>query len=123
PMDWNNALFAGLMTSGEAHLRKEIEMVNATDTDLNLGDFDWTVEFWYKPLQATKGEGVVFEIGEGPLREQNKTTSLSITSDGSAFIWRNDASGNQTILESKRDYLRGPSKNWHHFAFTYDAVA
>lgn len=122
PMNWNNALFTGLMASGELHLRKEIEMVNATDTKLNLGDFDWTVEFWYKPTQITAEEAVVFEIGEGPLREKNKVTSLSIATDKIGFILRNDGSGNQVTIKSRKGYLNATSKSWNHFAFTYKAV-
>src|SRR5262249_57398572 len=49
PMNWMNATFAALMTCGERHLRRRMEYANATETRLNLGDFDWTVEFWFLP--------------------------------------------------------------------------
>ena len=49
PMDWANANFCALMTRGEKHLRQEVGFASPTETRLNLADFDWTVEFWYRP--------------------------------------------------------------------------
>jgi len=69
PLLWKNARFCGLITNGENHLRKEIDFIRVTDTGLNLGDFDWTVEFWYQPLAGRGIGGVVFEIGSGPRGE------------------------------------------------------
>src|SRR5262245_3022898 len=61
PMTWQTATFCGLATVGEKHLRSP-GYANATDTKLNLGDFDWTVEFWFLPTREPGG--VVVEIGE-----------------------------------------------------------
>ena len=47
PLSWFTAHFAALMTSGENHLRKQVGHKNPTSSALNLGDFDWTVEFWH----------------------------------------------------------------------------
>lgn len=121
PMDWNNAHFAALTTGGEKHLRKEIEMINPTDTKLNLGAFDWTVSFWYKPTKKTSTDAVVFEIGEGPLREKNRFTSLRIASDQTGFIWTNGNSQNRVFLGSNKSLLADALDEWHHYAFTYDA--
>jgi hypothetical protein len=123
PMNWENALFTGIMTSGENHLRKEIGMVNASKTKLNLGNFDWTVEFWYKPMKISNYEATVFEIGEGPLRENNNVTSLSINSDKTGFILKNNASGNKVTIKSNKRFLNDSSKKWHHYAFTYNAAS
>jgi hypothetical protein len=120
PMNWENGLFTGLMASGEKHLRKEIEMVNASETKLNLGDFDWTIEFWYKPTKKTNNEAVIFEIGEGPLREKNKVTRLSISADRTGFIFENDPSGTRTKIKSDEKYLVSINK-WHHYTFVYNA--
>ena len=48
PLHWRNAKFAALLTAGENHLRKEVKAPNPASTGLNLGAFDWTVEFWYR---------------------------------------------------------------------------
>src|SRR4051794_22742487 len=76
PMDWSNANFCALMTRGEKHLRQEVGFASPTSTRLNLGDFDWTVEFWYRPTRKSDGEGIVFEIGEGPRGENDRVTQL-----------------------------------------------
>ena len=49
PLSWFTADYAALMTSGENHLRKQVGFKNPTTSGLNLGDFDWTVEFWHSP--------------------------------------------------------------------------
>ena len=49
PLSWFTAHYAALMTSGENHLRKQVGFKNPTTSALNLGDFDWTVEFWHSP--------------------------------------------------------------------------
>ena len=66
PMNWENARFAALITSGENHLRKEFDFLNATRSHLNLGAFDWTVEFWMQlgAWSPDESRGVVFELGE-----------------------------------------------------------
>lgn len=120
PMNWNNALFTGLMTTGEKHLRKEIEMVNATDTKLNLGDFDWTVEFWYKPTKSSIQDAVIFEVGEGPLRERNQITKLSISKDNNSFILENNPSNTIVLITTSQKVL-SQLNQWHHYAFTYNA--
>ena len=88
PMNWENGLFTGLMASGEKHLRKEIGMVNASETKLNLGDFDWTVQFWYQPTKKITKEAVIFEIGEGPLREKNKIIKPIIKINKQTYFYK-----------------------------------
>tara|TARA_R110001583_G_scaffold195374_1_gene372379 strand:+ start:25918 stop:28401 length:2484 start_codon:yes stop_codon:yes gene_type:complete len=122
PMNWENALFTAIMTSGENHLRKEIEMGNATDTRLNLGDFDWTIGFWFKPTKITNKKAVVFEIGEGPLKEKNKITSLSVSADKKGFILENSPSRTKTLIKSNEKDLNSLNE-WHHYTFTYNANA
>tara|TARA_R110001583_G_scaffold195374_1_gene372378 strand:+ start:23510 stop:25903 length:2394 start_codon:yes stop_codon:yes gene_type:complete len=122
PMYWGNADFAALMTVGETHLRRQVGFVNTTDTKLNLGNFDWTVEFWYKPMQETKEEGVIFEIGVGPIREKSAITSLSISKDKKGFVFHNGDNMPPIFIPTKSKYLLGkPSGTWHHFAFIYKA--
>ena len=75
PLSWYNADFCALMTSGENHLRKEVGFVNATDSKLNLGDFDWTVDFWFKMDRPSEEFGVIFELGQGPRNENEAITT------------------------------------------------
>lgn len=122
PLSWHNADFAALMTDGEDHLRKETGFTNPTDTDLNLGDFDWTTEFWYTANGETmENDGVVFEIGTGPRGENNKVTRLSLKAGGSGFVLVNQPSG--TELDIATDAAAVMSGDWHHFSFVYDAAA
>lgn len=121
PLYWENADFAALMTVGERHLRSQVGFVNVTETDLNLGNYSWTVEFWYKPLQNTTNEGVIFEIGEGPIRESSPVTSLSISKDKRGFLIRNLNENNQIFIQSNPEAFDEKNGVWHHFSFNYDS--
>ncbi|MDE2921365.1 MAG: hypothetical protein OXR83_00640 [Acidobacteriota bacterium] len=120
PLSWFTAHFAAFMTSGENHLRKQVGHKNPTTSALNLGDFDWTVEFWHSPGDAALGgsrpegrrtdtppaadapaaadaspaaEAVVFEIGAGPRGENDIVTQLRWSADRSHFILVNQPAG------------------------------
>jgi len=122
PMTWMNANFTALMTSGEHHLRKEVGFVNPTGTKLNLGAFDWTVEFWFLATKDTDQAGVVFEIGEGPRGENDRTTRLSLDADRKAFTLTNQPGGVVLRIPSSRKALAtATSSAWHHLAFVYSA--
>ena len=114
PMWWQNATFAAMFTSGEKHLRSG-GFANATDTRLNIGGFDWTVEFWYRPSSASGG-GTVFEIGSGPRGENDHITRLALGADGSAFELLNEPAGVKLSIPTKLD------ASWHHLAFVYFAA-
>jgi hypothetical protein len=120
PMTWMNAMFCGLITSGEKHLRKEVRFKNPTKTGLNLGDFDWTVEFWYQQ-SATVGEGVVFEVGEGPRGENNRITRLMVMPEKKGFTLFNQPGGSSLFIPTDAKVFRADSKKWHHLAFVYSA--
>ncbi len=121
PMTFMNANFCGLMTSGENHLRKEVLFVNPTHTNLNLGDFDWTVEFWYMPTRITHEDGVVFEIGQGPRGENDKITQLFLNSDRKSFSLVNEPSNTKLYIPTNPEILKPTSQDWHHLAFVYSA--
>jgi len=123
PMSWMNARFAALNTAGEKHLRKEVPQKNPTSTGLNLGAFDWTVEFWYRPASARedKAGGVVFELGAGPRGENDHVTSLALDSDCSGFTLVNQPGGVRLKISSDAEALRREGE-WAHFAFVYDAT-
>lgn len=123
PMHWGNAHFAALMTSGENHLRKEVGFANPTDTRLNLGAFDWTVEFWYRPMRQAPEEGVVFELGSGPRGENDVVTRLSLAADRSAFTLVNQAGGVRLEIPTDAAALDPARAEWRHLAFVYDARA
>jgi len=120
PMTWLNAAFAALMTTGEKHLRNP-GFANATDTRLNLGAFDWTVEFWYSGRRAAAAEGVVFEIGEGPRGENDRVTRLSLGPSAAEFVLENQPSGVRLRIPTAQAELK-PGAGWHHLAFVYDAA-
>ena len=119
PMTWQTATFGALMTAGENHLRKP-PFANPSDTRLNLGDFDWTVEFWFKASSNIAGEGVVFEEGSGPRGENGHVTRLSVSQSRGGFEFTNQPSGTRLFFPSDRADLRANS-GWHHYAFVYDA--
>jgi hypothetical protein len=118
PMSWQSARFAALMTSGEKHLRREVGFVRPTKTGLNLGDFDWTVEFWFLPTGSVRHEGVVFEIGSGPRGEEGPTTQLALDRNQKAFRLRNQPSGTDSVIRSLD--FRSVSE-WKHLAFVYSS--
>lgn len=122
PLVWRNARFAALMTSGERHLRKEVSFVNPTETDLNLGDFDWTVEFWFRAHAATPEAGIVFELGRGPRGENGDRTRLSVDPARGECVFENAPSSTRVAVPSSRVALTDTG-TWHHFAFAYDAAA
>lgn len=122
PMSWLNADFCALMTSGEKHLRKEVRFVQPTKTKLNLGAFDWTVEFWFMSTQKTNEEGVVFEIGQGPRGENDVVTRLLLNSDQKSFTLYNHPSQTKLLVPSNAKVLSPDSKKWHHLAFVYSAT-
>ena len=139
PLSWFTAHFAALMTSGENHLRKQVGHKNASTSALNLGDFDWTVEFWHSPGDAAFGgsrpegrrtdtptdgdapiaetEAVVFEIGTGPRGENDIVTRLTWSADRSHFIFVNQPAGASIDIPTA-----AVTPTWHHYAFTYDAA-
>jgi hypothetical protein len=124
PMSWMNAGFAALNTAGETHLRKEVPQPNPTETGLNLGAFDWTFEFWYRPAAEPEndGEGTVFEIGTGPRGENDKITRLSLNRDRSGFTLINQPGGVRLAISSDAAALQR-KEEWTHLAFVYDGTA
>ena len=119
PMTWFNADFCALSTIGENHLWKYVGFADPTDTRLNLGAFDWTVEFWYRPTRLSNAKGVMFEIGEGPRGENERITRLLCHPEGKGFTFVNQPSGARIRIPSERNALEFESGQWHHFAFVY----
>jgi len=121
PMTWMNANFCALMTSGENHLRKEFQFAHPTTTGLNIGDFDWTIEFWFLLKEASGEIGVVFEIGSGPRGENDKITRLELNADSKSFTLINQPGGVNIRIPSNEQVLAAPATRWAHFAFVYAA--
>ena len=122
PMDWANADFCALMTRGEKHLRQEVGFASPTKTRLNLADFDWTVEFWYRPTRSADSNGVVLEIGQGPRGENDHVTQILLRKDQKGFTLINQPSGVQLSIPSDTAALSSKSTEWHHLAFVYDSA-
>jgi len=120
PLTWMNSKFCALMTSGELHLRKETGFARATATKLNLGAYDWTLEFWFKPTWQTAEDGVVFEIGEGPRGENDRVTRLVLDKDLDAFRLYNFPTGTNLVIPTHKDLANFQDGQWHHIVFTYD---
>lgn len=121
PMSWHNAGFTAFMTGGERHIRKEVSFASATRSDLNLGDSDWTLEFWFRS-GGPAGAGVVLEIGSGPRGENAVITRLALDAAAGAFTLENQPSGTRLAIPSMATALRDAS-GWHHYAFVHDAAA
>jgi len=115
-LTWANARFAALMTSGEKHLRDEVGFVNPTTTKLNLGAFDWTVEFWLQPNESTE-PGIVFELGTDRQSANNKTTSLELAPSNKHFLLHNTPSN--TTLKIPTSLIN--SRHWQHLVFVYSS--
>jgi len=118
PMNWMNSNFCALMTGGQNHLRKEVGFVNATESKLNLGDFDWTVEFWYQS-SANEVEGCVFEIGSGPRGENDMITSLLLNKDRESFIFYNAPTNTTLSIKTDQSILKNNDGSWHHLSFVF----
>lgn len=121
PLSWHNAQFCALMTGGENQLRKEVTFAHPTMTDLNLGDFDWTVEFWLR-VRAAPVAGVVFELGTGPRGENKRVTRLTVEPARGEFVLENEEAGRRWVVSSVAASLQDPG-TWHHYAFVHDQAA
>ena len=91
-MTWENARFAALMTTCQPHLRDEVGFADAVDTRLNLGPFDWTVEFWFAATESVDDGGVVFELAVRSDSEYDRATRLELDAGGSRFLLINGQS-------------------------------
>lgn len=121
-ISWANAQFCGLMTRGEQHLRQEVNFGSPTRSRLNLGNFDWTVEFWYLPTRRTGDEGVVIELGSGPRGQNRDVTRLALAADQRSFSFTNRANETQLVIPSAGAALKPGRSEWHHLAFVFDAA-
>lgn len=115
PLSWYNADFCALMTCGEKHLRSEVGFAHVTQTKLNIGDDDWTIEFWFKPTHKSNEKGVVFEIGEGPRGENSIITSLALSHDWKFFMFSNQPAGTLVKIPTQIS-----ENKWQHLAFVYN---
>lgn len=121
PLTWLNARFCALMTSGENHLRKEVGFPQVTTTRLNLGDFDWTIEFWYKATVPAESEGIIFEIGSGPRGDNEQVTQLILNPQLNRFNLINIAGGVNLMIPTAKHVSKPTPHTWHHYAFVYDS--
>lgn len=118
PLSWHNANFTALMTSGENQIRKEVTFVRPTHTDLNLGAFDWTVEFWAR-ANGAGGAGTVIEIGSGPRAENGLVTRLSCDPLTGSFEFQSLVIGVTTSANYNVPNAQPLADGWHHYALVY----
>jgi hypothetical protein len=116
PMSWKNAHFCGFFTCGEKHLRR-MEFSNPTQTRLNLGNFNWTVEFWFKPTSKSDETGVIFELGEGPRGENDRVTCLALTGNNPKLTTQRSGTGGDQLFPADPNLLQ--IDQWCHLAFAY----
>ena len=109
------------MTHGEPHLRSEVGFASPTVSKLNLGNSDWTVEFWYQPRKGSDHDGVVLEIGTGPRGENDRVTQLLLNANRESFTLVSQPAGVHLKIPSNAVALTVVSTDWHHMAFVYDA--
>jgi len=60
-------------------------IANPTDSRLNLGAHDWTIECWLHLDLAATDEGVIFELGTGPRGANEWVTRFSVLPAENAF--------------------------------------
>ncbi len=60
-------------------------LANPTDSRLNLGAHDWTIECWLHLDPIASDEGVIFEIGSGPRGADDFVTRFSVLPRENAF--------------------------------------
>lgn len=60
---------------------------NPTDSRLNLGAHDWTIECWLHLDPTASDEGVIFEIGTGPRGANDFVTRFSVLPRENAFVF------------------------------------
>jgi hypothetical protein len=82
-----NAQSAAVFTKDKKHVRAA-PFANATDSRLNLGAKDWTLECWLQLERDAADEGVIFEIGTGPRGENELLTRLSVVPRENAVVVR-----------------------------------
>jgi hypothetical protein len=145
PLMWDDAHFAALFTNGDAHLWRA-PFANATDSRLNVGSQDWTIECWLRLEPDASGEGSIFEIGSGPRAENQLVTRFSVLPQENAFALACVSSvadetgvvtgrieyanpegppGGVAFLRSASLALRGaplPREIWFHVALVHDAA-
>lgn len=62
-------------------------VANPTDSRLNLGAHDWTIECWLRLDPAATEEGVIFEIGTGRREAEDFVTRFSVLPRENAFAF------------------------------------
>lgn len=119
PLSWQTATFAAAFVNGDAHLRRE-PFAHPTDSPLNLGGGDFTVEFWLRPNAGATAPGVIFELGAGPRGENELVTRLVFNAEKSGFEFFNAPAQTRVLLTSDAAALH--LGEWVHAAVVYDFV-
>jgi hypothetical protein len=77
---------------------------------LNLGYFDWTMEFWFRGVSPQRGRGVVWEVRNGA--EHYVPVASAMPAGVNALIMDDARKGFVLISRSKTSDPQGPQVNW-----------
>ena len=121
-LSWRNAHFCALMTRGQTHLRKEVAFASPTRSRLNLGNFDWTVEFWCLPIRNAALGGLLIEMGTGPRGATDQVTRIALDASGRNWLLENRASATTCEILTDSQIFTTSDATWHHVALVYDSA-
>ena len=89
-------------------------------TGLNLGDEDWTWEFWLQMKAAALAGDVLFQMRQGPF-DKGPISGLSMGEKGERIEFVCEGAEIKQTLKTSPDVFLGRAEGWHHIAFTYAA--
>jgi hypothetical protein len=99
------------------------------DTELGLGDGDWTLELRLKMLAPPAGGEVLYqlqedlEVGQYPtLTGKGRVLGFSTGPGGETILFTGPLTGARSLaLKTNADVMSGRAGGWHHVAFGYQA--
>ncbi|MBI4578130.1 MAG: hypothetical protein HY718_00415 [Planctomycetes bacterium] len=99
--------------SGRTALRRYID-----PTPLNLGDSDWTWEFWLRMKAAARSGDVLFEMRGGPW-DRGPSFGLAIGDTPGELLFTCEPSGIRQTLATRPGVWAAGDQAWHHVALAY----
>jgi len=114
------------------HSQRYAEHVYMTDAGnvvpecLNLGYFDFTIEFWFKSVGPQKQRGTIFRVtNEKHRRTPHMVNALYLDAANGQFFLSSETLSKEEFkfaLPIATDFGRLRDGSWHHVAFTYTAA-
>ena len=101
---------------GRGALRRYID-----PSPLNLGESDWTWEFWINMKATARAKNVIFEMRQGPFGDGPRT-ALEIGERPGELNFIAQAAGiEKQVVKTDGDLFAGKTGGWHHVALAYKA--